>query len=205
MSDSGDSDSDSDNTRRESSVSSGSVVSNLTDEDLVERLHERISRPSQYAANYPLFDAVDNLDYGKVLDLLKVVDIKRKTDGGEFTILHYAAMRNDPDMVRLLLEKGADSIIDERTTRGHTPLDLARFSISEFGKDDEEFEMRADEIIKILNDAYAKKRCSLMKTCTIMGGRKSRRKGKGMRKRTRKGRKLRSRSRSRSKKAKRGT
>ena len=77
----------------------------------------------------PLTLAVNNSFTETVFLLLRIAKNPRhecrvlaNADSG-LTLLHLAILRNNPDIVSMLLEHGAD--LNAKTTRGETPLDWA--------------------------------------------------------------------------------
>ncbi len=84
----------------------------------------------------------------QAIKMIKNADIDyNQPDKGGYTYLHFAAQREQPDIVKALLDKGAK--VDLKTRNGITPLRMAVSRVKNYPIE------RSVEVIKLLLDAGA--------------------------------------------------
>lgn len=90
--------------------------------------------PAAQAAPASLHSVVAKGDYETASKMVaQGIDIEAKDPGTGASVLHYAVMRGNPEVLQLLLERGAD--VNSRTKTGTTPLHTAvlynRYEVAE--------------------------------------------------------------------------
>lgn len=84
----------------------------------------------------------------QAIKMIQNADIDyNQPDKGGYTYLHFAAQREQPDIVKALLDKGAK--VDLKTRNGITPLRMAVSRVKNYPIE------RSVEVIKLLLDAGA--------------------------------------------------
>lgn len=94
------------------------------DRESVRELSKIFEEQGLISKNYPLHKSIDEHDVQKIQEALSQAQeqVNSKDDAG-FTPIHLAVLNDQPNIIRLLLENGADPYA--QTSNGQTAFDLA--------------------------------------------------------------------------------
>lgn len=108
--------------------SGASSSTSTSSEGIFESPHEKAQKRKR---DYPLHSAASHSEIEKVKQLLDAGADPNQLDKEISTALHYAAVKGRPDVVRLLIARGAK--VNIKNVNDHTPLDWAEITRKKSG------------------------------------------------------------------------